>query len=87
MYRLATGPDIESESRCIGRANGFHDHRAGYTYMADSQVSRSNGRELLSKLAGRPCPYCPDGELTRDVYKDNEAVVCNTCETPHVQVW
>lgn len=55
--------------------------------MAESQVSRSNGQELLSKLVGRSCPYCPSGELEQSVYKDNEAVVCDTCETPHVQVW
>lgn len=57
--------------------------------MAKSQSSRQgdNHGQLLSLLAGRSCPSCPEGELERDVYKDNEAVVCDSCGTPQAQVW
>ncbi|MFC4543865.1 HVO_A0556 family zinc finger protein [Halosolutus amylolyticus] len=57
--------------------------------MAKSQSSQSGGQEaqLLSMLASRSCPHCPDGELEQGVYKDNRAIVCDTCETPRVQLW
>ena len=57
--------------------------------MARSETSpiRDDDRRLLTILEGRPCPVCADGELERGVYKDNRAVVCDSCETPRVQVW
>ncbi|WP_201294038.1 HVO_A0556 family zinc finger protein [Natronorubrum halalkaliphilum] len=57
--------------------------------MAKSQSSQTSGgdRQLLALLEGRSCSYCPDGELERDVYKDNQAVVCDSCDTPHAQLW
>ncbi|ELY44315.1 HVO_A0556 family zinc finger protein [Natronorubrum sulfidifaciens] len=57
--------------------------------MAKSQSSRASRDEprLLRLLEGRPCPYCAEGELTRDTYKENLAMVCANCETPHVQLW
>ena len=56
--------------------------------MARSQ-SQSDDRSagLLAILEGRPCPVCSDGELERDTYKDNSAVVCDSCGTPRAQVW
>ncbi|WP_121742134.1 HVO_A0556 family zinc finger protein [Natronorubrum halophilum] len=54
--------------------------------MAKSQPD-SNDRRLLTLLEGQSCPYCADGELERGVYKDNRAMVCDSCETPHVQLW
>ena len=57
--------------------------------MAKSQQSQSDdeAKQLLGTLEGRPCPYCSDGELERGVYKGKRAAVCNSCDTPHVQVW
>ncbi|TYT61416.1 HVO_A0556 family zinc finger protein [Natrialba swarupiae] len=57
--------------------------------MAKSQQSQTDrqGRQLLSILEGRTCPACPDGELERATYKDNRAVVCDSCGTPQAQVW
>ncbi|WP_265110222.1 HVO_A0556 family zinc finger protein [Halosolutus halophilus] len=57
--------------------------------MAKLQPSQSDSHEtkLLSMLAGRSCPHCSDGELERGIYKDNRAVICDTCETPRVQLW
>lgn len=57
--------------------------------MAKSQSSATadGDPQLLAILEGRPCPYCSDGELERGVYKDKRAAVCDSCETPHVQLW
>lgn len=56
--------------------------------MAKSESAQSNGQQqLLAMLEGRSCPNCPDGELERDTYKDNRAIVCDSCGTPRVQVW
>jgi uncharacterized protein (DUF983 family) len=56
--------------------------------MAKSEPSRSDGRQqLLAILEGRSCPDCAEGELERERYKNNRAVVCDSCETPQVQVW
>ncbi|WP_323171060.1 HVO_A0556 family zinc finger protein [Natrialba sp. PRR66] len=57
--------------------------------MAKSQSSQQNAAhgQLLSLLEGRPCPACTDGELERDRYKGNRAVVCDSCGTPQAQVW
>ena len=54
---------------------------------SESSPAGGDGLQLLAALEGRSCPYCGDGELERTVYKDNRAVVCDRCETPHVQVW
>ncbi|MCW8173063.1 hypothetical protein D8S78_17075 [Natrialba swarupiae] len=56
--------------------------------MAKSQQSQTDrqGRQLLDS-GGRTCPACPDGELERATYKDNRAVVCDSCGTPQAQVW
>ncbi|EMA40228.1 HVO_A0556 family zinc finger protein [Halobiforma nitratireducens] len=43
---------------------------------------------VLAALEGRSCPHCDgDGTLERGEYKGNEAVLCDGCETPRVQVW
>ncbi|ELY58901.1 HVO_A0556 family zinc finger protein [Natronolimnohabitans innermongolicus] len=57
--------------------------------MAKSQSSPSDGadRQLLAALDGRPCSYCSAGTLERAVYKGNEAVVCDSCDTPQAQLW
>lgn len=55
--------------------------------MAKSQSSRFETAKLLSLLEGRSCNHCSDGTLERGNFKDNRAVLCDTCETPRVQVW
>ncbi|SER61610.1 HVO_A0556 family zinc finger protein [Natrinema salaciae] len=56
--------------------------------MAKSESSQSAGqRQLLAILEGRSCQHCPDGELVRETYKDNRAIVCDSCGTPRAQVW
>ncbi len=56
--------------------------------MAKSESSQSGGtKQLLAMLAGRSCSDCADGELKRDTYKGKQAVVCDQCGTPRVQVW
>lgn len=56
--------------------------------MASSQSAPTDdGRRLVATLEGEPCPYCGDGTLERGVYKENRAVLCAECETPHVQLW
>ncbi|MDQ2049980.1 HVO_A0556 family zinc finger protein [Natronolimnohabitans sp. A-GB9] len=57
--------------------------------MAKSQSSPTGGadRQLLAALEGQACPYCTDGTLERGIYKDNQAVVCESCDTPRVQLW
>ncbi|SIR77569.1 HVO_A0556 family zinc finger protein [Natronorubrum thiooxidans] len=57
--------------------------------MAKLQSSRTgdNGQQVLMLLEGRSCPYCTAGELKRGTYKDNRAVICDHCETPHAQLW
>ncbi len=49
--------------------------------------ARSAGRELLVTLEGRDCQFCADGELVRDEYRGNDAVLCETCGTPIAQLW
>ncbi|SDJ99771.1 HVO_A0556 family zinc finger protein [Natronorubrum texcoconense] len=57
--------------------------------MAKSQSSRTSDDDpkLLAILEGRPCPDCDDGELERGTYKENRAVVCDSCDTPRAQLW
>lgn len=56
--------------------------------MAKSESSQTSGQQqLLAMLEGRPCNHCPDGELERGRYKDNRAIICDSCGTPRVQVW
>ena len=57
--------------------------------MAKLQSSRTSDDDpnLLAILEGRPCPDCDDGELERATYKENRAVVCNSCDTPRAQLW
>ncbi|WP_169732107.1 HVO_A0556 family zinc finger protein [Halostagnicola larsenii] len=52
--------------------------------MATTQF---DGNRLVSLLEGRECPSCADGRLERGRYKGNEAVICDTCETPRAQLW
>lgn len=38
--------------------------------------------ELFASLEGRNCEYCEDGELVRERYKGDRAIVCAECGTP-----
>ncbi|MFC4543278.1 HVO_A0556 family zinc finger protein [Halosolutus amylolyticus] len=41
----------------------------------------------LDQLEDTACTFCDSGLLVRNQYKGNDAVVCNNCETPAMQVW
>ena len=52
------------------------------------QASTQNATEtMLADLVGDDCNWCPTGSLTRDEFRGDAAVVCETCETPAVRVW
>jgi len=36
-------------------------------------------------LDGETCPQCDDGELAPGTYKDTDALLCESCETPVVR--
>ncbi|WIV66816.1 HVO_A0556 family zinc finger protein [Natrialbaceae archaeon AArc-T1-2] len=55
--------------------------------MARPWSSQSPQQQLLATLEGRNCPRCTAGKLVRSTYKGNEAVVCDSCNTPQAQVW
>jgi hypothetical protein len=52
-----------------------------------SQAIASGQDVLVETLRERDCEYCSDGTLVEGTYKDNEAVVCDECETPALQLW
>ncbi|MFC4988884.1 HVO_A0556 family zinc finger protein [Saliphagus infecundisoli] len=37
---------------------------------------------VLAALEGDDCTHCDSGTLTRDVYKGDDAVVCEACGVP-----
>ncbi|WP_191965514.1 MULTISPECIES: HVO_A0556 family zinc finger protein [Haloferax] len=41
---------------------------------------------LLKKLGDDECVYC-DGDLVESTYKGNDAVICDDCGTPAIQLW
>ncbi|GGC68120.1 MULTISPECIES: HVO_A0556 family zinc finger protein [Haloferax] len=41
---------------------------------------------LLDSFDEEDCTYC-DGDLVAGSYKDNDAIVCDDCGTPAVQLW
>lgn len=55
--------------------------------MSKPQSTAGQQRQLLAILEGQSCPVCADGELERGEYKDNKAVICDSCDMPQVQVW
>ncbi|EFW93245.1 hypothetical protein ZOD2009_05257 [Haladaptatus paucihalophilus DX253] len=52
-----------------------------------NRMSLTTEQGVIGRLEGEECHWCSDGELVRDTYKGNEAVVCDTCETPAAQIW
>ncbi|SEP21860.1 hypothetical protein SAMN04487948_12252 [Halogranum amylolyticum] len=52
-----------------------------------SQANPTGRNALVEKLRERDCEYCTDGTLVEGTYKDNEAVVCDECDTPALQLW
>ncbi|WP_198667925.1 HVO_A0556 family zinc finger protein [Saliphagus sp. LR7] len=46
-----------------------------------ARAERGGARELFARLEGRACTYC-DGDLVRERYKGDRAVVCVECGTP-----
>ncbi|WP_433624194.1 HVO_A0556 family zinc finger protein [Halomicrococcus sp. NG-SE-24] len=50
-------------------------------------MSSTTKSSVIRRLEGRQCQWCEDGRLERDTYKGNRAAVCQSCETPAVQIW
>ncbi|WP_338032986.1 HVO_A0556 family zinc finger protein [Haloterrigena salina] len=46
-----------------------------------------SGSDLLTRLEHRSCTFCDEGSLVRGQYKGNDAVVCDQCRTPMMQIW
>ncbi|MFC7205447.1 HVO_A0556 family zinc finger protein [Haloferax namakaokahaiae] len=42
---------------------------------------------IFETMADDDCTYCDEGTLELRSYKDNDAIVCDDCGTPAVQVW
>lgn len=52
------------------------------------QVSSQDASEpVLVALVGDECSWCASGTLAREVFKGDEAVVCDDCGTPAARVW
>lgn len=83
--------------RLTALAQGNADASTEWT-IADTtdrllEIFRGDGCErpsildMLERLSDEPCPYpACDGRLTRQPYKDDDAVVCTDCETPAVRM-
>ena len=54
---------------------------------AQPSAADADHGQLLGRLEGRVCPDCSDGTLEHGTYKDNRAIVCDSCGTPRAQVW
>lgn len=46
----------------------------------------SQSAVLLGKLDEDDCEFC-EGDLVASTYKGNDAVVCDDCGTPTIQLW
>ncbi|MFC4543284.1 HVO_A0556 family zinc finger protein [Halosolutus amylolyticus] len=46
-----------------------------------------SGTDALALLERNDCAFCADGTLVRERYRDNDAVVCDQCGTPAMQLW
>jgi uncharacterized protein (DUF983 family) len=46
---------------------------------------QSGAATLLDHLDGDTCPWCEEGELERESYKESPALVCTACNTPVVR--
>lgn len=55
--------------------------------MQRSVGERSDRDRLVSRLADEPCAYCATGTLSRATFDADDAVVCDSCETPAVRFW
>ncbi|WP_305080117.1 HVO_A0556 family zinc finger protein [Natronolimnobius sp. AArcel1] len=55
--------------------------------MRQLTENQSSAHSVLDALEGGVCSFCGDGELVRNTYKDNDAVVCSNCHTPGAQNW
>ena len=52
-----------------------------------SVSSQVDSDALLATLVGDDCAWCATGELTRESFKGDDAVVCENCGTPAARVW
>ena len=49
--------------------------------------SKSSSHPVINALEGNTCSYCDEGTLIYRTFKGNDAIVCNSCETPSAQLW
>lgn len=54
---------------------------------ADMQHSGKTRTWFFDHLRGTTCSFCQDGTLVAGEYKGNDAMICESCETPAVQLW
>ncbi len=52
-----------------------------------NEMSLTTQSSVIGRLEGQDCQWCQDGQLEHGTYKGNDAVVCDSCETPTVQLW
>ena len=48
---------------------------------------RDASHVIIDQLTGQSCTFCDGGRLNSEKYKGNQAVVCEDCGTPIVQLW
>ncbi|WP_222912802.1 HVO_A0556 family zinc finger protein [Natrinema sp. SYSU A 869] len=51
------------------------------------QRSETVVHPVIDALEGRTCSFCEKGKLVQDIYKGNDAVICDVCATPSAQLW
>ena len=71
--RYAYHPDHENLARCIGNDSPRLCLECGEDFMVDSRAPvgacpKCGSTRLVGtfELAGHPCPYCKEGEFSRD---------------------
>lgn len=52
--------------------------------MAQTQM---HAEDLLKTLNELSCEYCDGGTLKVGTYKGKEAIICDSCGAPSIQLW
>ncbi|MFA9417891.1 HVO_A0556 family zinc finger protein [Natrinema sp. HArc-T2] len=55
--------------------------------MQTARKGRDDAHVVLEQLTDQTCSFCGDGLLTSGEYKGNQAILCESCDTPTVQLW
>lgn len=54
---------------------------------ATSRSRTASDCDPLAQLEQDSCAFCAGGTLVRERYRGNDAVVCDQCGTPAMQLW